>query len=459
MSAISVVGLGKLGACMAASIASKGHTVIGVDLNASTIALVNSGQPPVVEPGLGARMGDARANLTATDDYDEAIGKSEITFIVVPTPSESDGAFSLRHVREVAIGIGRALRKKSTYHLVVITSTVLPGSSEYGVLPVLERESGKRCDEDFGFCYGPEFIALGSVIRDFLNPDFVLVGESDKRAGDLLAELYRNVCENRPPIARMSLINAELTKISINTFVTMKITFANMLAAMCEQLPGGDIDQVTAGLGLDSRIGPRYLKGALGYGGPCFPRDNLALAYLARELGQTAPLAEATDEFNRTIVDRLVERITSHAKHDSVIAVLGLAYKPDTNVVEESQGLQLAAGLAAKGLKVMVYDPLAIENARRILGDAVDYSGSVEECVRKAEVLVIANPDREFASILADLLVLRPGQVVFDVWRALRRRLVAKGTVSYVPLGVGERTEESRERLQNLWSERLQATA
>jgi UDPglucose 6-dehydrogenase len=459
MSTVSVVGLGKLGACMAACIASRGHTVIGVDLSPTTIGLVNSGQPPVVEPGLEARMSEVGARLTATDDYDEAIGKSEITFIVVPTPSESLGVFSLRHVREAALGIGRALRRKSTYHLVVITSTVLPGSSEYGVLPVLERESGKRCGEDFGFCYGPEFIALGSVIRDFLNPDFVLIGESDKRAGDLLAELYQSICENQPPVARMNLINAELTKISINTFVTMKITFANMLAAMCEQLPGGDIDQVTAGLGLDSRIGPRYLKGALGYGGPCFPRDNLALAYLARELGQTAPLAEATDEYNRTIVDRLAERIIAHSKPSSVIAVLGLAYKPDTNVVEESQGLQLAARLAAKGLRVMVYDPLALENARQILGDAVHYAGSVEECVRKAEVLVIANPNREFASILADLLALRPGQVVFDAWRSLRRRFVAKGTVSYVPLGVGERTEESTERLQNLWSERLQVSA
>jgi len=459
MSRISVVGLGKLGACMAACIASKGHTVIGVDLSPSTVGLVNSGQPPVVEPGLGDRMSEARARLAATDDYDEAIRKSEITFIVVPTPSENHGAFSLRHVREAALGIGRALRKKSTYHLVVLTSTVLPGSSEYGVLPLLERESGKRCGEDFGFCYGPEFIALGSVIRDFLNPDFVLVGESDDRAGDLLAGLYQSICDNHPPIARMSLVNAELTKISINTFVTMKITFANMLAAMCEQLPGGDIDQVTAGLGLDSRIGPRYLKGALGYGGPCFPRDNLALAYLARELGQTAPLAEATDEYNRTIVDRLAERITTFANHGSKVAILGLAYKPDTCVVEESQGLQLAARLAIKGLKIMVYDPLALENARRILGNAVHYAGSLEECVQKAEVLVITNPDREFARIHTEQLTLRPGQIVFDAWRSLRRRFVDNGSVSYFPLGVGDRTEELAERLQNLWRERLEATA
>jgi UDPglucose 6-dehydrogenase len=459
MSRISVVGLGKLGACMAACIAAKCHSVIGVDVNPVTIRLVNSGQPPVLEPGLGEQMAKAQGRLTATDDYSEAIQKSEMTFIVVPTPSENHGAFSLRYVREAARGIGRALRKKNTYHLVVLTSTVLPGASEFGILPTIEQESGKRCGEEFGLCYGPEFIALGSVIRDFLNPDFVLIGESDDRAGDLLASLYQNICSSRPQIARMSLINAELTKISVNTFVTMKITFANMLAALCEQLPGGDIDQVTAGLGLDSRIGPRYLRGALGYGGPCFPRDNLALAYLARQLGHCAPLVEATDEYNRAIVDRLTERIAAYATGDSVVAVLGLAYKPDTNVVEESQGLQLAERLAARGLRIIVYDPLAVENARRILRDSVRYAESIDECAQEASLLVVTNPDKEFARLHEGHLQLRQGQVVFDAWRALRQRFESNGEVSYVPLGVGDRSDEFAARLQNLWGERLHTTA
>src|SRR5205823_399946 len=153
-----------------------------------------------------------------------------------------------------------------------LTSTVLPGSTRYGLLPVLEGASGKRCGRDFGLCYSPEFIALGTVIKDFLRPDFLLIGESDSAAGDQLQDLYRDVCETQPPVARMSWVNAELTKIAVNTYVTMKITFANSLAMLCQRLPGGDIDAVTSALGLDSRIGPRYLKAGLGYGGPCFPR-------------------------------------------------------------------------------------------------------------------------------------------------------------------------------------------
>jgi len=458
MKSVSVVGLGKLGACMAACIASRGYRVVGVDCNLSTIQLVNSGHPPVFEPSLAEKMKAAGSRLSATEDYTQAILGSEVTFVVVPTPSEDHGGFSLQYVEKAMQEIGKALKQKSDYHLVVLTSTVLPGSCEYSVLPLLEDAAGKRCGRDFGFCYHPEFIALGSVIRDFLNPDFVLIGEFDRESGERLASLYHQVCENQPPIARLGLINAELAKVAVNTFVTMKITFANMLAALCEELPGGDVDEVVRAIGLDSRIGSRYLKGALGYGGPCFPRDNLALAYLARKVGQRALLAEATDEYNQTIVHRLAERIAAAATEEPV-AVLGLAYKPDTTVIEESQGLKLARLLAAKGLDVLVYDALALENARRELGDAVRYAASMEECVKHAGLLVVTTPDKEFARLHTEHSPLRPGQTVFDAWRLLRRQFDTNGEVRYLPLGVGDRSDPVVARLQNLWAKRLHTRA
>jgi len=458
MTPVSIVGLGKLGACMAACIAARGHAVVGVDCNRSTIQHVNSGQPPVFEPGLAEKMAAAGSRLSATEDYIEAILKSDVTFIVVPTPSEDHGGFSLQYVEKAMEEIGKALRQKQDYHLVVLTSTVLPGSCEYRLVPLLEDVSGKRCGQDFGFCYHPEFIALGSVIRDFLNPDFVLIGEFDAASGERLAALYHQVCENRPQVARLGLINAELAKVGVNTFVTMKITFANMLAALCEQLPGGDVDEVVRAIGLDTRIGSRYLKGALGYGGPCFPRDNLALAYLADKLGQRALLAEATDEYNQSIVHRMAERIASLSVRGAV-AVLGLAYKPDTTVVEESQGLELARLLAAKGLDVLVYDALALENARRELGDTVRYATSVEECVRQADLLVLTTPDVEFARLHTEQSPLRPGQTVIDSWRVLRSQFANNGEVTYLPLGVGDRNDPLVARLQNLWAKRLETTA
>ena len=307
MNTISVIGLGKLGASMAAAIADRGFSVIGVDVFEQAVTFINNGKAPVQETNLQEYIDRNRERLSATMSHQEAILKSDISFVIVPTPSDANGAFSIRFAQEAFKAIGSALKNKDTYHLVVLTSTVLPGSTRYGLLPILEKESDKICGKDFGLCYSPEFIALGSVIKNFLNPDFLLVGEFDERSGSTLESYYLRIMENNPPCKRMSIENAELTKIALNTFVTTKITFANMLADICERIPGGDIDVVTDALGEDTRIGRKYLSGGLGYGGPCFPRDNVALSYFAREIGASTPLGEATDAFNRDIPKRTAE--------------------------------------------------------------------------------------------------------------------------------------------------------
>ena len=211
-----------------------------------------------------------RDRVRATTDMREAISSSDLAFVIVPTPSETNGAFSLWYAAEAFREIGRALAHKQGYYTVVLTSTVLPGSTRWGLLPHLEAESGKTVGRDFGLCYSPEFIALGSVVRDFLHPDFTLVGEYDRRSGDLLETCYSQILPCDTPCERMSLENAELTKIAVNTYVTMKITYANMLARLCEEIPGGNVDAVTRAAGRDRRIGSKYLTGALGYGGPVF---------------------------------------------------------------------------------------------------------------------------------------------------------------------------------------------
>ncbi len=304
---ISVIGLGKLGAPLAAVMASKGFSVLGVDLNEKFVAQLNASQAPVHEPGLQQLIDASRERLRGTMDIAEAILYSELTFIIVPTPSNEQGVFTNKHVLSAITSVGEALRAKPGYHVVNITSTVMPGSTDGELRDALERSSGRRVGRDVGLCYNPEFIALGTVIRDMLRPDAILIGESDTRAGDVLEHVYRRVCGELTPIGRMSLINAELTKIAVNTFVTTKISYANMLADLCERLPGADVDVVTGALGLDSRIGSKYLKGALGYGGPCFPRDNAAFSALARRVGARADLAEATDQINTYQVDRLAQ--------------------------------------------------------------------------------------------------------------------------------------------------------
>ena len=434
---ISIVGLGKLGAPMAACLAAKGFPVIGVDVDAQKVNALNNAQAPVFEPGLPELLQVAKTRLKATQDILTAVLNSEVTFVVVPTPSEPDGSFSLRYVLQACEGIADALRKKPQWHLVVITSTISPGSMDTAIRPFLEERSGKRSGVDFGMCYNPEFIALGSVIRDFLNPDFVLIGESDERSGQVLEGIYRQVCENDPPIVRMNFINAELTKLAVNTFVTTKISFANMLARICERLPGADVDVVTRALGLDSRIGAKYLKGAVSYGGPCFPRDNLALIATARKVGAPADIAEATDRFNRWQVKWLADFVQEHLPEGGAVGILGLAYKPGTDVVEESVGLLLARELREQRVRVIAYDPAGVENARRMLGDGVIFVNSPQACIDLSDIVVVATPWKEFHSLPGETWERHsPPRVVIDCWRVLRG-LEGCGGVIYVPLGKG----------------------
>lgn len=437
---------------MAAAIASRGLDAIGIDINRHAVDLLQDGHAPVQETGLEETVAANRERLRATLSYREAILNSDVSFVIVPTPSDERGAFSLQYARYAFHEVGRALAEKDAYHLVVLTSTVLPGATRYGLLPVLEEASGKRCGPDFGLCYSPEFIALGSVIQNFLNPDFTLIGEFDERSGSLLEESYARIMANGAPSQRMSIENAELTKIAVNTFVTTKITFANMLAGLCERIPGGDVDVVTGALGMDSRIGRKYLTGALGYGGPCFPRDNAALSFMARALGTRAELAEATDHFNRELADGVAERLRTELPAGATVAVLGLAYKPASHVVEESQGLAIAKALGKAGMRVIAFDPLASQGARAELGAQAVVLDSVEACLWQADAVLITTPDPTFKALKAsDFAREGPPVTVVDFWRLLSGELEGSKHVRYLPAGRDSDGVTNAARLEKLW--------
>lgn len=415
ISSISVVGLGKLGFCLANVLANKGFDVIGVDTDESKINLVNRGISPIFEPGLETLLRANRARLSATDDYNEAICKSDATFVVVPTPSEKSGGFSLEYVEQAMEKIGRALREKRGYHLIVLTSTVMPDSMGRRLVPLLEQTSGKNCSQDFGLCYNPEFIALGDVVRGLLRPDFVLIGESDERAGRELAQIQSRVCENNPPIERMNFVNAEIAKISVNSFVTMKMSFANTLAEICENVDGADVDRITTAIGKDKRIGSSYLKGALGYGGPCFPRDNVAFASFAIGVGAQADLALTTHQINQ----RQVKRITRIFEKENLrppmkVGVLGLTYKPGTNVTEASQALMLAQELTSEGFQIFVYDPALANDSFKMNG--VRTQSTAEACIEASDVCIVATPWEAFKKIRGSAF---SAKIVIDCWRIL----------------------------------------
>ncbi|MBU6401079.1 MAG: nucleotide sugar dehydrogenase [Verrucomicrobia bacterium] len=356
LQSVSVFGLGKLGSCIAATLAQRGFDVLGVDIDPEKVARINAGQPPVEEPRLAESIAAGRPRLRATVNPDEAVA-TQATFFIPPSPSLPDGSFSNEYLLKAMYPLAKALRAAGKkHHLFVVSSTTTPGAVQQVIIPMLEKETGWVCGRDFGVCYNPEFIALGNVIQGLLEPDLVLIGESDPESGERLEGLYRRYNSNQPRLARMSIPSAELTKISVNSYITMKISFTNQLRLIADQLPGADIRDILGAIGADTRIGSKYLRPGLSYGGPCFPRDNRLLAYAASQVGLEAPLAAAADRVNELTKQQLMERVRALAAPGDAVAVLGLAYKPDTYIVEESAGLYLAQHLKRLGHRVFVHD-------------------------------------------------------------------------------------------------------
>jgi UDPglucose 6-dehydrogenase len=450
---VSIIGIGKLGASMVAGMASRGFDVVCVDVDSRAVECVNRGEAPVQETNLGEMLAANKQRIRATLDYMEAVQSSDITFVIVPTPSDERGAFSTAYAQQAFEQLGRALKNKSSYHVVVLTSTVLPGATRQLLLPILERESGKSCGVDFGLCYSPEFIALGTVIRDFLNPDFYLVGQFDDRSGEALEYVNSRVALNNAKCKRMSIENAELAKIAINGYVTMKISYANMLSDICERIPGGDIDVVSDALGMDTRIGRKYLTGGFGFGGPCFPRDNVALAFIGEQLGVDCSIPRANHLFNQQISQRAVQKLKGILRRGETISVLGLAYKPLSHVIEESPGVFLCRALADSGYRVVAHDPLANEAARSALGERALILDDLNECISQGDAVIVTTADPLYTSLTAAEIVRdRRSVTVIDFWRSLAAELKDVPEVRYVPIGRCLDDSRSKEDVARVWA-------
>jgi UDPglucose 6-dehydrogenase len=433
---IVVVGLGKLGLCLAACLAERGFEVLGVDVDPRVVEHVNRGASPLVEPGLDeliARWGGGR--LRATLDHREAVEFSDVTVVLVSTPSEPDGSFSNCYVVDALTALARALRESSKpFHLFTVSSTVAPGSAGASFVPLLEHESGRRLGEGFGLCYVPDFVALGDVVNGFLRPDLVLIGESDPASGAIQEAVAARLCVNDAPVRRMSIASAEIAKVALNAYITVKISFANLLGLLCQGTPGADVDAVSAAVGLDRRIGTRYFTAGLSFGGTCFPRDTRAFAHLGRQLGTGAMLMDAVDSVNAAVEANLAERVTAlweDAGHPTV-GIIGMSFKPDTPVLVESPGMKLADALLAKGARVLAYDALAGADAVAQLGGGATVAPDLSALLDGAGLVVLTQP---LADAVEALNVDRPGRdvTVVDCWRALDPARVGAG-VEVVPL-------------------------
>ncbi len=423
---VSVVGLGYVGLTVASCLASRGFRVIGIDVDRERVEAVNRGRPPIHEPGLERLMRSSlrRGTLRATSDYAE-LSKTDLTFITVGTPSLPDGSIDLRYVIEASRSIGIALRSKEGRHLVVVKSTVVPGTTERVVAPTVAEASGRELGDSLLVAVNPEFLREGSAVRDMMKPDRIVIGDVGDGSSEIVVELYREFYGKRmPPVIRTNAVNAELIKYASNAFLAAKISLINEVANVCERIPGADVKVVAQGIGLDPRIGPHFLGAGIGFGGSCFPKDVRALIARARELGYEPVILRAVLEVNERQPLRAVE-MAEEVLGDlrgKRAAVLGLAFKPNTDDVRESPALRLVEELLRRGAEVRAYDPVAAANAARVLGGRAEIVGSVEECLKGADVCFVATEWDEFRS-------LRPE----DFRRLMRNPVVIDGRRIYDP--------------------------
>jgi len=365
---ISVIGVGKLGLCFSLTLEKAGYSVIGVDVRPEYVEKINSKNLESSEPGVVEALRNS-VNFYATTSLEEALEHSDVLFVIVATPSLEDGRYDHSQVDGVIDSIVKISERKiikQTKHL-VICCTVMPKYND----SVARRLQGLN----FTVSYNPEFIAQGSIMRDQEKPDIVLIGEGSKQAGDILEEIYRKHTSNNPKICRMSPLEAEITKISLNCFLTTKIAFANMVGDIAIA-SGTYPDRILEAIGSDTRVGPKYLKYGYGFGGPCFPRDNKAFGIYASDVGSPAEISKATDLSNKLHLFEQVKLFDDKHKNNKSVTytMSGVSYKKDSTILEESQQLKYALEIAKLGYSICIEDcEQVIEEVKKMYGNMFVY--------------------------------------------------------------------------------------
>jgi len=424
---VSIYGLGYVGAVSAACLAKENHSVIGVDTNPTKVQLINEGRSPIIEKDVGDLIQDAVAagKLRATPSAEEGVAGSQLSLICVGTPSQANGSLTLDYVETVCRDIGRALKNHGKWHVVVMRSTVLPGTMREIVIPTLERESGLRAGEDFGVCNNPEFLREGSAVHDFYNPPKTVIGETDERSGDLALELYAGL---DAPVIRTSVESAEMVKYVDNVWHALKVGFANEIGNICKSLKL-DSHEVMDIFCKDTKLNlsPYYLKPGFSFGGSCLPKDVRALTYRARTLDLDLPILNAILPSNDLQTQRGLDLIMKAGGKS--VGVLGFSFKAGTDDLRESPIVELIERLIGKGYKVKLFDRNV--NLARLMGANKDYIdkhiphiaelmvASPQEVTNSSGTIVIGNNDPEFRQLLT---ALKPGQRVVDLVRAMHDR-------------------------------------
>ncbi|MCL4429367.1 MAG: UDP-glucose/GDP-mannose dehydrogenase family protein [Chloroflexi bacterium] len=441
---ISVIGAGYVGLCTAVGLASKGYRVLACDVDEERIEKINKGIPPFYEPSLQEKLSESIQQgylKGVVGKTDQVILETDLTFVAVGTPSKPDGSIDLKYIEMAACDIGKALKQKGSYHVTIVKSTVVPGTTRDVVKPILEKESEKTAGLGFGLCMNPEFLRQGSAFQDTINADRVVIGSYDERSGDVLEDLYKDFYSAHvPTIIRTSLATAELIKYASNSMLATKISFINTIANICEQIPGADVKVVAAAMGLDKRIGPLFLDAGLGYGGSCFPKDVKALIACSKSLGYDPKLLDSVEQVNKTQPLKAVmfckEQLGS--LEGKKIAILGLAFKPDTDDMREARVIPIINQLLKEGASVSAYDPVAMPMAKTIFDHKISYASSALRCIKGADACIIVTEWEEFKKLTPEDFAKNMRQPILVDGRRIYNPKTFAAKLQFTALGLGK---------------------
>ncbi len=438
---VVIVGLGYVGLTMAAHLTEKGMKIIGVDVDVKKLEYISHNGLPIFEPNIKGKIERALNSklLTLTSEYLNTPKDSDITFITVGTPDLPNGTINLDQIKLASENIGCALKNRK-YHLIVIRSTITPGTSEKIIKPILEKKSGKSCGIDFGLCMNPEFVSEGNALQDMQKPNRIIIGEYDQRSGRTLEDFYRNIyLEDIPEIIKTNLVNAEMIKYANNAFLATKISFINSIANLCEKIPECDVGVVSKAMGLDPRISPFFLKAGLGWGGSCLPKDLKAFLSFSRDLGIDLPMIDSALKVNESQPMKAVEKAKKALGNlkGKCISILGLSFKTNTDDMREAVSVRIIANLLNEGALIRAYDPVANKNAKKIFGKKIFIANSAKECIDSSDCCIIVTEWDEFKK-------LRPTDFKTNMKRSLiidgRRLYDPKefSSIEYITIGLGE---------------------
>lgn len=436
---ITIIGSGYVGLVSGACFADLGNDVVCLDVDEKKIAQLRGGGIPIYEPGLQSLVSHnvAAGRLRFTTDVEEGVAHGAVQFIAVGTPSDQDGSADMRYVIAAARNIGRSMNE---YRVIVNKSTVPVGTAERVRAAIAEELAKRGLDLPFSVVSNPEFLKEGAAVGDFMRPDRIVVGSSDERATQIMRQLYAPMLRNHDRILVMDPRSAELTKYAANAMLATRISFMNELANLAEKL-GANIESVRHGIGSDQRIGYHFLYAGVGYGGSCFPKDIKALQHTAGEYGMQLTIVDSVEKVNRTQKQRLLEKVRGRfgEQLDRLhFAVWGLSFKPNTDDMREAPSRVVINGLLARGATVTVYDPVAMEEARKIFADepGVRFASSTAGALDGADALIIVTEWKEFRSPdFEDMKKRMKSPVVFDGRNLYDPALMRDSGIEYFSVG------------------------